>query len=66
MTDSCIFSLYLLPQFPIDQECMHLEDEKNNLLAYSRAYEKENKKLKTALALKESMIDDNLTRITGE
>ena len=36
------------------------------MLAYSRAYEKENKKLKHALALKESMIDDNLARISGE
>ena len=50
----------------LERELAETQEERSNLQTQCKAGEKENKKLKAALAVKESTIDENLARISGE
>ena len=50
----------------LERELAETQEERNNVQAQCKASEKENKRLKAALAVKESTIDENLARISGK
>ena len=49
----------------LERELAETQDERSNFQTQCKASEKENKKLKAAMAVKESTIDENLARISG-